>query len=173
MSEERCVASDGLIARTSGRWAKEKLDFLDRCFPPALAATRSKIQRHYVDLFAGPGLNVDPRNGEEFSGSALRALTARSQADPRVYFTHGWLVNLEAEDHEALFARVERLFAEGRCPTARGNVRNVPDDANAAVPSVLRLVLVCRAKPVSRFKVGQRILASGPDLMRRRESYGV
>ena len=137
MSEERVIASDGLIARRSGRWAKEKLDFLDRVFPPALAATTSKLQRHYIDLFAGPGRNVDHRNREEFTGSALRALAARSQADPRVYFTHGWLVNLEQPDHDALHARVDRLFDEGKCPTARGNVNHISGDANIVLPKIL------------------------------------
>src|SRR6185503_18513669 len=52
------IAQDGLPARDSGRWGLTKLSFLDDYCPAALQATKRKLQRCYVDLFAGPGINV-------------------------------------------------------------------------------------------------------------------
>jgi hypothetical protein len=69
--EEYVVASDNLPARRNGAWARDKLSFLDEYLPPALQATIAKRQRYYLDLFAGPGLNVDD-DGQEFEGAAIR-----------------------------------------------------------------------------------------------------
>ena len=87
------TGSDGLIARNSGIWAKDKLSFLDEFGPHALLATRKKRQRWYVDLFAGPGVNVDHEDThQEFEGAALRALKMVAPSDPSVHFTDMVLV---------------------------------------------------------------------------------
>jgi three-Cys-motif partner protein len=136
--KDRPIASDGLIARDNGAWAKDKLAFLDEFVPPALTATSRKLQRYFVDLFAGPGKNVDADTGEEFDGSALRVLPMRSPRDPRVFFTHAKLVNLDVDDHEALHVRVDRLFADGACPMPRGHVEHLQADANQVIFRILR-----------------------------------
>ena len=59
------IASDGLRARENGEWAVTKLLFLDRFGPTAIDATRRKHNRVFVDLFAGPGMNIDPRSEGE------------------------------------------------------------------------------------------------------------
>src|SRR5689334_2765107 len=87
---------DGLRARKAGEWAHEKLSFLDEFIPAALQATgvarevgkRPKVERWYIDLFAGPGRNVVEETGEEFAGSAIRALSMSAIKDPSVHFTH-------------------------------------------------------------------------------------
>jgi three-Cys-motif partner protein len=137
-------SGDGLRARKNGAWAKEKLSFLDEFVPAALQATgggkHPKQQRWYIDLFAGPGRNVDERSGEEFEGSAIRVLPMSATVDKRVHFTHATIVNKNAEDHAALLSRVERLRATGRIPVPRANVKDLLADANQVVHRVIKEV---------------------------------
>ena len=129
---------DGLRARKAGEWAHEKLSFLDEFIPAALQATgvardagkRPKLERWYIDLFAGPGRNVVEETGEEFAGSAIRALTMSAIKDSNVHFTHAVLVNKNKDDHAALAARVKQLRAEGRCPISEKNLKEPRHDAN-------------------------------------------
>lgn len=123
--------------RTNGRWAEQKLEFLDRVLPPALVATRRKWRRVYVDLFAGPGKWKDEA-GVTRDGSALRALTAGSETDPEARFTHAYLVNIDPGHTAALRANVGRLIEEGRCRVPLGNIRFVTEDANVALRKILR-----------------------------------
>lgn len=135
------IASDGLRARENGLWGKEKLTFLDDFVPPALQATGAtrwpKLQRWYVDLFAGPGRNVDPDTGEEFEGSAIRVLPMAALGDKRVHFTHAVLVNKDSNDQKALTERVTRLRAEGRCPIPGSSLQFHTHDANRLVDRIM------------------------------------
>ena len=133
------IASDGLPARDNGTWAEAKLSFLDQYGPPALQATQKKLQRYYVDLFAGPGMNVDDRRtGREFVGSALRALRMHASADERLSFTHAILVNRDRRDYEALRERVHRLAGAGQSRVPLGNIRILEADANFAIPRIMQ-----------------------------------
>ena len=85
------LASDGLIARNSGSWGKQKLSFIDDFGPAALEATERKIHRVYLDLFAGPGRNKDGEAGEEFVGSPVRALPMTAPEKPAIHFTDAML----------------------------------------------------------------------------------
>jgi three-Cys-motif partner protein len=138
---EYVKASDGLIARNSGIWAKEKLSFLDEYGPPALKATEAKRQRWYVDLFAGPGINVDDEETHlEFEGAALRALKMTAPGDERVYFTHMVLVNKDIEAHQALEFRINRHCDEGHCRAPRAHVHAVHGDSNRLTHSIMRKI---------------------------------
>ena len=99
------IASDGFRARKNGAWGKEKLSFLDEFGSPALVATAKKHDKHYVDLFAGPGRNVVPETFEEFEGSAIRALQYTAPHQPAVHFTSAFLVNKDPDDQKRLLAR--------------------------------------------------------------------
>ncbi len=136
------VASDDLRARKNGIWGKEKLSFLDEFVPAALQATGAgkhpKLQRWYVDLFAGPGRNVDTKANEEFEGSAIRVLPMSAQSDARVHFTHAVLVNKDKEDQAALAARVDQLRATDRCPVPQKNLEMLTADANRVVHRIMR-----------------------------------
>ena len=114
---------DGLRARKSGLWARDKLSFLDDFVPPALQATgctpRPKRQRWYVDLFAGPGRNVHVKSGTEFEGSAIRVLPMSAQRNPAVHFTHAAIVNKDRDDQAALVERIRRLREKGLVPIPR------------------------------------------------------
>src|SRR5215208_3514089 len=131
------IASDGLPARDNGTWAKEKLSFLDEFGPRALLATKRKRERHFVDLFAGPGLNKDRRTGEEFPGSSIRAIKMRASADESTAFTHAVMVNVDPEDHDALRERVRRVVASGESRVPPTNIRYINGDANFVLPRVL------------------------------------
>ncbi len=137
------VAPDGHHARPNGRWADDKLSFLDRYLVPALRiATPHFRHRVYVDLFAGPGVFFDERLREFFPGGALRVLDA-SGASARLrdrQFTHAVLVNLDRDDHDALSARIDALDADGRLTIPRANIQLVHDDANAVVQRLGRLL---------------------------------
>lgn len=141
MSKSRpdIIASDGLPARDSGAWAQDKLTFLDEYCPPALQATETKFERHYVDLFAGPGRNVD-RTGQlgEFEGGAIRAVKLRAPAGKRVSFTHAHLVNLNEVHHKALRARMDDLSASHGNRVPSRNTKHILGDANAHVPWILK-----------------------------------
>ena len=110
---QRSSAADGLPARDSGTWARDKLSFLDDFVPPALMATRQKRQRYYIDLFAGPGRNVERGTGEEFEGSPIRALRVAGGPQGEVTFTHAIFVNKDETEHGVLEARVKRAV-EGK-----------------------------------------------------------
>ena len=125
------MASDDLRARANRAYAEEKLSFIDRFLPPALSMTKRMRARVYVDLFAGPGRNVDPLSRNEFDGACLRALGTRG---PRgVAFTHAVLVNLDPEDHAALTARVDAMARAGTLAVPRANIQLLLGDANEVV----------------------------------------
>jgi len=143
-NESIVSSDDGLPARRNGIWGKEKLSFLDEFVPAALQATgggkKPKLQRWYVDLFAGPGRNVDPETSEEFEGSAVRVLPMAAQSNARVHFTHAVLVNKNPDDQAALQERIRRLRSTNRCPIQPRNLQFLTDDANHVVHRIIRSI---------------------------------
>lgn len=138
---ESLTAADGRHARDNGTWGREKLAFLDRFAPAALTAAQSKRTRVYLDLFAGPGVNLARGSSAEFDGSPLRALTISVPAKPpgesRVTFTHAWFVNRDSRDHAALVARVTDRQAVGRVMVPARGIRCWHHDANEFLPTLL------------------------------------
>ena len=130
-------SADGMPARESGEYAKRKLAFIDYYCPLAIDATEKKRARRYLDLFAGPGLNIIRETREEVEGGALRVLASRGRIHPEVSFDEAFLVNLSASDHAALKARVERAIAGNRCMVPPGNVHHEHGDANEVLPRLL------------------------------------
>lgn len=84
-------ASDGLRARVSGPWTRDKLAYVERyatAFMTAMAPKRAagKWDRLvYLDLLAGPGRGIDRDTGVEFDGSPMRALTVSPPFDRLVF----------------------------------------------------------------------------------------
>jgi len=131
-------AQDGLLARDTGPWGLTKLSFLDYYCPAAIQATERKLQRYYVDLFAGPGINVVRENPTtEYEGSPLRVLRYAGQQREDLSFTHAVFINDMRRDHRALEARVARLVESGQSRLVRENIELIRDDANRAVSGVL------------------------------------
>jgi hypothetical protein len=104
--KREAIARDGLIARVTGSYAKEKLSFIDEFGRPALDVSVGKIHRYYLDFFAGSGLNIDKVTGEEFAGAALRALRLSGQRNLNSRFTNAVLVNKDPRHYRALNERI-------------------------------------------------------------------
>jgi three-Cys-motif partner protein len=74
-SRYRTSAIDGLPARISGQWAKEKLKYLDKYMHLFNVGMKNRWHnRVFLDLLAGCGKCVAEDTGEEFDGSPLRAI---------------------------------------------------------------------------------------------------
>lgn len=135
------VAPDGLRARRNGRYAVDKLQFLDDYLPPAWKATQRKPGRWYIDLFAGPGWNVDTNQADyDFPGSPYRALTAQFVGPSPVHCTHAVFINKDPLDHAALLTRVNRWCAEGTSLVPRDRIAVIHGDANARLRHVLNRI---------------------------------
>jgi three-Cys-motif partner protein len=115
------------------------LSFLDEYLPPALQATIRKKQVVYVDLFAGPGMNIDD-TGKEFEGAALRALKTHAQANADRGFSHAFLVNLDQPADAALRERTENHCADGHCLVPLTEVNFLNEDANEVVHAIMRRI---------------------------------
>jgi three-Cys-motif partner protein len=68
------LATDGLLARKSGKWAKRKHHYLRNYCGITTVSMRSKFKLVYLDVMAGPGLCKMEDTGEEFPGSPFVAL---------------------------------------------------------------------------------------------------
>lgn len=119
---DRHLASDGLVARESGRWAEDKLYYLQRYFYAFNQATKAIFERRvYIDLLAGPGrcfLKDNP--SEEFSGSPLRALLCESP------FTDHLFIEGDPKSVTALEARLEAFQPGAGSLVHRGDA-NAPE----------------------------------------------
>lgn len=124
------------IIRPNGEWAEEKLTFLDRYVGPALNATRRKPGRHYIDLFAGPGLWHEREGAAVRDGAALRMVAAEGTT-PETAFTHATFVNLSGDHDRSLRGLVGERISAGRCRIPPSNLKFVNDDANAVVARIL------------------------------------
>jgi len=132
------TARDGVLARDSGPWGLTKLSFLDHYCPAAIQATERKLQRYYIDLFAGPGVNLVRRTAAtEYAGSPLRVLRYVGLQRTDLSFTHAVFINAMPRDHQALEARVNRMVELGESRLARKNIELIRDDANKAISRVL------------------------------------
>lgn len=67
-------ASDGLLARKSGLWAKRKHHYLRNYCGITTRSMRTKWRLVYLDVMAGPGMCKIKETGEEFPGSPFIAL---------------------------------------------------------------------------------------------------
>jgi len=63
------IASDGLLARRSGEWAKRKHHYLRNYCGITTKSMRRKWRLVYLDVMAGPGLCKIKETADEFDGS--------------------------------------------------------------------------------------------------------
>ncbi len=123
-------------SRQNGAYAAQKLTFFDRYLPAAFTATKKKVTRHYVDLFAGPGVWNEPA-GKRHLGSPMKVLKLSAQLPSGDGFTEVFLVNKNLADHEALSARVDRMVADGLTNLPRTQIHTINADANLVLPEML------------------------------------
>jgi three-Cys-motif partner protein len=101
-------AQDGLPARVSGPWTREKLTYVEKyatAFMRAMAPKRKQGKWDrlvYLDLLAGPGRGINRDTGIEFDGSPLRALKVEPPFD-RLFFG-----DLDPRNIEALRRRIPK-----------------------------------------------------------------
>jgi three-Cys-motif partner protein len=102
---------DGLPARVSGAWAREKLVYLAKYMAIFSGGMKYKWPaRVYIDLMAGPGRCITEDSRDDFEGSPLLALACR---DP---FTDVLLV----EESPAMVAALEQRV-DGRATVILGD----------------------------------------------------
>lgn len=117
MSEDLKLGSNGLPARPSGEWAKEKLWYLERYVEIFNSGQKNNWpDRAFVDLLAGPGVCRIRDGQEEFDGSPLIALKSKTP------FTQVILVEENAGLAAALRVRTQQpdlrptpIILEGNC----------------------------------------------------------
>lgn len=100
------LAGDGLLARVSGPWTREKLTYVRKyasAFMTAMAPKRAEGKWDrlvYIDLLAGPGRGIDRKTGREFDGSPLQALGVTPLFDQLIF------ADLNRRNVEALRQRI-------------------------------------------------------------------
>lgn len=116
---------DGLRVRESGRWASEKINYLERYIGIFETSMRKKwSSRNYIDLFSGPGKIRERKTGVISLGSPLIALTTKFP------FTGYYFVDLNPDEIEALEKRISAS------PDA-SSVSIQVGDANTLVQSIV------------------------------------
>jgi three-Cys-motif partner protein len=117
---------DGLIIPTVGEWARDKHHFLRRYIDAFTTSMRAKqwAGLHYIDLFAGPGIARLRKSKRLDWGSPLIAAQAKHLFDG-LHFCE-----LDAERHQALQARLERLSPASTVQVLQG-------DANERVAEIV------------------------------------
>lgn len=128
------VASDGLLARKNARHGEAKVQWLQWYVEAALQATQRMPRRWYVDLFAGPGRNIDP-SGHEYPSMAVTAATIADRTGRG--FHQCILGNLHDEQATALHERIDRAHAAGQLALSRANVQCIVADANHVAADIM------------------------------------
>ena len=102
---------DGLIARDSGEWVKEKLFYVKRYIDAFEVAMRGKKwrKRIFIDLFSGPGKCIVRDTNECILGSPLLALQTQYP------FTDYYFVDMNAQNIESLKTRSKASKVPGDC----------------------------------------------------------
>ena len=103
------VGSDGLPALEVGSWTADKLAFLSKYIHLFNQGMKNRWQvRVYIDLFAGPGMNISRPGATETDGSPLIALKSQ------VPFTHCFFNDLNPQFLAALRARAQTVLNAGK-----------------------------------------------------------
>jgi three-Cys-motif partner protein len=103
MNKYLLPVNDGLCTRSSGKYAKKKLYYLQKYIATFEKSMRDKPwrKRNFVDLFSGPGKCAIRNSRDIILGSPLLALTTEHP------FTDYYFVDLNAENIDALKIRSE------------------------------------------------------------------
>jgi len=117
---------DGLLARASQDYAKDKLTILNGYMGRFTTAMKGKPWRalNYVDLQAGPGKNCFSPSGDTMLGSPLLALTTKYP------FANLYLVEMGTPEYGALETRIG-------ASNHGANVNLYNEDCNVAVDRIV------------------------------------
>jgi three-Cys-motif partner protein len=119
---------DGLPARESGEWVKEKLFYVQRYIDIFETAMRQKSWRRriYIDLFSGPGKCLIRGTSEYLLGSPLLALNTQYP------FTDYYFGDLEQRNLDYLLERCKSS------KVSLNQIHALPGDANLRVREVIK-----------------------------------
>ncbi len=119
------AVDDGLLARESGEWVKEKLYFVKRYIDAFEIAMRDRSWRRriFIDLFSGPGKCVIRDTNEYLLGSPLLALQTQYP------FTDYCFGDIEQSNIDSLTQRVrESSIPQDRIHLLTGNANSIVND---------------------------------------------
>jgi three-Cys-motif partner protein len=127
MNDYLLPVNDGLLARESGEWVKEKLYYIKRYIDIFEVAMRDRSWRRriFIDLFSGPGKCIVRDTNEFLLGSPLLALQTQYP------FTDYYFGDLEQYNIDSLKQRV----SESSIPKDR--IHLLVGDANSNVRDVV------------------------------------
>ncbi len=132
-------ANDGLITPTVGGWSRDKHHFLLRYIDAFTTAMHTKRWSglHYIDLFAGAGIERLEESGELDWGSPLIA------AQATFAFDQLHLCEKDAEKSDALCHRVAQFRTKSKDQILNGDANEkVHDIINAVAPRALALAFL-------------------------------
>jgi len=130
-------ADDGLYMSEVGRWSKRKYHFLGNYLDMFSTGMKNRWPyRHYVDLFAGPGMARVRDHGTILVGSPLLAARVR---DP---FSKLHLCEANQAKFDALRERIARERLDTKPQVIMGNANECVDQIIADIPAQGALTLV-------------------------------
>jgi three-Cys-motif partner protein len=130
-------AQDGLLARCVGRWSDDKLYYVGGYLQIFARSMRETFPvRHYVDLFAGPGLCRFDDDSGEADGSPLVALGVPHP------FTQYHFVDTDGAALEALKRRIEQRGITASVAYYQTDANEAVDALRAAIPEHALSVVV-------------------------------
>jgi three-Cys-motif partner protein len=115
---------DGLLMRSSGDYAKDKLKILEAYVRMFIVSMRPQNWRaiNYIDLQAGPGKNLFSPSSDVMLGSPLIALTAEH------HFDNYWFVELNDKEYQALSKRISVSPRSANAHVLQGDCNIVVDN---------------------------------------------
>jgi three-Cys-motif partner protein len=128
--EVAAPADDNLKIRDVGPWSKDKHYFLSRYIDAFTTAMRNNPRwsgLHYIDLFAGAGIERVEASGLEWGSPLIAALS-------RYPFTRLHVCELDAENFTALEERLRRVPQPTSPRLYRGDANLVVNQLVAQVP---------------------------------------
>lgn len=130
MLELASPEDDGLTIPRVGEWSHDKHHFLLRYIDAFTTAMRGKRWSglHYIDLFAGAGIERLSQSNRLDWGSPLIA------AQSPYAFRRLHLCERNAEKHQALLARIQRYAQARQIQLLRGDANEKVSEVVAAIP---------------------------------------
>jgi len=151
------LASDGLLARKSGDWAKRKHHYLRNYCGITTRAMKSRFRLVYLDVMAGPGSCINEDTKEEFPGSPFIAL----EHDFAQYI----LIEDSVELADALRQRVDSHPKRAKVKVLTDNWVNVLKEGKLKFDQSTLVVAFVDPTGISQIPISaMRLLADNPKI---------
>ena len=156
-TESLVTASDGLPARSAGKWVADKNYYLERYLDIATRGVGRKWNGKlaYVDLFSGPGLNVVRGTNEEVEGSPFLAL--KSNFASYVFVDSPQIIEILKERLRRHPKNSLISFVPGDCNDVIGEVRKRSPSDHLTLAFVDPTGLQIQFRTIRRFVQDRRV----------------